>query len=467
MEPFIGKDFLLYTSTAKALYHEHAEGLPIVDYHTHLDPQKIAEDYQFKSITELWLYHSPYRWRAMRTNGISEKYITGAATDWEKFQKWAQTMPYLFRNPLYHWAQLELKRVFGIDKLLSPDTAKEIFDTCGEMLKLPEFSACGMLKHFGVELVCTANDMTDSLVYHKQIRKSKQPCKVMPTWKPDRLFELDDPAKFDHYIEELSEVSDIIIRTYAELIEALRRRHAYFHSQGCRVSDVSIDSFYVDDYAAPDVDEIFQKIIFGKKLTANEIVTLKASLLMELCELDYKAGWTQQYHIGGLVDVNTTMFKLLGRHTGFDACNDSGMAVTMGRFFNRIFERGLLCRTIVYNLNPKDFEMFAVMMGCFQDGSIPEKIQLGPAWWYLNDERGIRLHLDVLSHQSLLSRFIGMVTDSHSFISFPRHEYFRRILCNVIGEDIENGKIPASEINRIGRMVEDICYNNAKRYFNV
>lgn len=467
MDNYINDDFLLETETSKVLYHNYAEGMPIFDFHGHLSSQAIVEDAHFRSITELWLDRGEYQWRAMRANGILEKYVTGEASDWEKFSKWAETVPSLFRSTLYQWLHLELKRVFGVSKVLNPDTAKEIYDQCNEIIADKHFSARNILKKFKVDVVCTANDMTDTLVWHKQSRKEKgTDLRMLPTWKPDRLFEMDNPKKFNHYIEELSASSDIVIRTYGSLLEALRSRHAYFHSQGCRMSDVSIDGFYVADYTSLDVDEAFMKIISGKMLDADEQNSLKAALLIDLCEMDYKAGWVQQYHIGVQPDLNSTMFKLLGRHRGFDGMNDRPVGVAMGKFFNRVYERGLMCRTVVYNLNPKDFDMFAVVLGCFQDGSFPGKLQLGSAWWYLNNERGIRMQLDALSHNGLLSRFIGTATDSHCFLSYVRHEYFRRVLCKIIGRDVERGELPACELERIGQMISSISYTNAKKYFN-
>lgn len=466
-EVYIGEDFLLESEWAKHLYHDHAAKMPILDYHSHLDPNKIVNDYHYSSITELWLKPGEYKWRAMRADGIPEKYVTGAVSDWERFYRWSQTVSHLFRNPLYYWVHLELKRVFGIDKTLNPDSAREIFDECNEKLQSPEYSMQSLIRRFNVKAICTANDMTDSLAYHIQWKKDVHDFKLYPTWKPDRLFDMDDPVRFNRYIEQLSDASDVVIRTYGNLRMALKNRHSYFHSVGCRMSDVSIDCFYVEEYTSLDIDEIFMKIISGKKLQLHEQNKLKASILMDLCELDYKTGWIQQYHIGVQKDINTTMFKLLGHHSGFDGMNDRNVGVTMGKFFNRVFERGLLCRTIVYNLNSKDFEMFAVILGCFQDGSYPCKLQLGSAWWYLNNDQGIRRQLDALSSHSLLSHFVGMATDSHCVLSYSRHEYFRRFLCNMLGEDLTKGRLPKSEIARLGSMVEDICYNNARTFLNL
>ena len=359
-----------------------------------------------------------------------------------------------------------MSRVFGIKEILSPATARSIYERCNDMLKDDAFTARALVKRFNVKMIGTANDMCDALLYHKKMRLRGDELKMIPTWKPDRLFEQDSPQKYCNYIEEFSAATDIVIRTYGNLLEALRKCHAFFHSQGCRMSDLSIDRFYVADYTLPDVDEVFQKILAGKSLSDQEQTKLKAAILMELCELDYKSGWTQQFHIGVQTDLNSTMFRLLGRHRGFDGMNDLNMADSMGKFFNRVFERGLLCRTIVFNLNPKDTEMFAVILGCFQDGSFAGKMQLGPAWWYLNNEMGIRRQIDALSTHGLLSRFVGMVTDSHCFLSYCRHEYFRRILCDVLGQDIESGRLPSTEMERIGAMVEDICFNNAVKYFN-
>ena len=459
------RDFLLDTAAARQLYHECAEGMPIMDFHSHLDPEKICDDYRFRSITELWLDSGEYKWRAMRANGVSERYISGDATDWEKFSKWAETVPYLMRNPLYHWTHLELSRVFGIEETLNPQTAESIFQRCNEMLQDADFTARSLIRRFKVTMIGTANDMCDPLVFHRKMRLRGDDLEMVPTWKPDRLFEQESPSKFCRYIEEFANAADMTIRTYADLLEALRKRHAFFHSQGCRMSDLSIDRFYVADYNLPEVDEAFQKILEGRNLTEQEQERLKASLLMDLCELDYKSGWTQQYHIGVQTDLNNTMFRLLGRHRGFDGMNDLNMAQSTGRFFNRVFERGLLCRTIVFNLNPKDTEMLAVILGCFQDGSMAGKLQLGAAWWYLNNEWGIRRQLDALSAHGLLARFVGMATDSHCFLSYCRHEYFRRILCQMLGQDVERGSIPASEHERLMQMVKDICYCNAEKYF--
>ncbi len=466
-ETYISDDFLLETPIASELYHKYAEKMPIMDYHSHLNPQKIVEDYQFRSITELWLQPGEYKWRAMRANGVLEKYITGASSDWDKFRKWAMTMPYLFRNPLYHWTHLELKRVFGIEKVLNQETAREIYDECNAKLQLPEYSMQNLIRRFKVKTVCTANDMTDDLTNHSKWHAERRDFKMFPTWKPDRIFEVEDVEKYNRYIDELSDASGVVIRNYGSLMEALTNRHSYFHSHGCRMSDISIDAFYVEDYTAPEIDEIVVKIIQGKPLSVVEQNKLKAALLISMCELDYKAGWVQQYHVGVQADLNTTMFKLLGRHSGFDGMNDKNLGVAMGKYFNRVYARGLLCRTIVFNLNAKDFEMVAVILGCFQDGSYPGKLQLGSAWWYLNNDQGMQRQLDALSSLGLLSRFVGMATDSHCVLSYCRHEYFRRFLCNMIGNDLTKGRLPMSEFERIGHMVEDICYNNANHFFNL
>ena len=466
-EMYIDDEFLLESPFASRLYHNHAEKMPIMDYHAHLSPQKIVTDYQFKSLTELWLQPGEYKWRAMRANGIAEKFVTGSVSDWDRFQKWAETVPRLFRNPLYHWTHLELKRVFGIDKVLNPETAREIYDECNAKLQLPEYSMRNLIKRFNVKAICTANDMTDELTYHREWNAEKRDFEMFPTWKPDRIFELENVEKFNRYIDQLSDASDIVIRTYGSLLEALWKRHSYFHSQGCRLSDISIDTFYVEDYTSLEVNEIFLKIVNGKPLLPVEQNKLKASLLMDLCEMDYKVGWVQQYHIGVQTDINTTMYKQLGRHSGFDGMNDKNVGVAMSKFFDRVYSRGLLSHTIVYNLNAKDFEMFAVILGCFQDGTYPGKLQLGPAWWYLNNDQGMQRQLDALSSHGLLSRFVGMATDSHCVLSYCRHEYFRRFLCNLIADELNRGRLPESEMERIGQMIEDICYNNARNFFNL
>lgn len=466
MKNFMDADFLLQTETAKMLYHEHAEKLPIIDYHCHLNPQMIAEDYKFRSITELWLGGDHYKWRAMRANGVSEHFITGAATDWEKFQKWAETVPYTLRNPLYHWTHLELRTAFGINKLLNPETAREIYDECNEKLQLPEFSARGLMRRYGVEVVCTTDDPVDSLEYHKRIRESGFEIKVLPTWRPDKAMAVENSVQFCEYVNRLSEVTGKSIETFNEFLEALQKRHDFFASMGCKLSDHGIEEFYDQRVSDPkEIDVIFEKLRLGNDLNTEEIRQFKTFMLFYFAVLDDQKGWTQQFHYGPIRNTNTRLFKTWGPDAGCDSIGEVNTAKEMARFFDRLDHYGQLAKTIVYNLNPAANAMVATMIGNFQDGSMPGKIQWGSGWWFLDQKGGIEAQLNTLSEQGLLSRFVGMLTDSRSFLSYPRHEYFRRILCNLIGRDVENGELPVEEMPRICQMVEDICYYNAKRYF--
>ncbi|MBR3565512.1 MAG: glucuronate isomerase [Paludibacteraceae bacterium] len=467
MKPFLDKDFLLQTDAAKTLYHEHAAKMPIIDYHCHLIPQMVAEDHRFSSITELWLGGDHYKWRAMRTNGVDERYCTGKdTTDWEKFQKWAETVPYTMRNPLYHWTHLELKTAFGIEKLLSPKTAREIFDECNEKLKSPEYSARGLMRRYHVECVCTTDDPVDDLRYHKQTAESGFEIRMLPAWRPDKAMAVEVPANFRAYIDKLSEVSGVKISHFQDMIDALQKRHDFFAQMGSRLADHGIEEFYAEDYTDAEINAIFDKVYGGKVLTQEEIRKFKSAMLVIFAEMDYEAGWAQQFHYGAIRDNNSKMFKLLGPDTGFDSIGEFNTAKAMSKFLDRLNAEGKLTRTILYNLNPSANEVIATMLGNFQDGSYPGKIQFGSGWWFLDQKDGMEKQMNALSLLGLLSRFVGMLTDSRSFLSYPRHEYFRRTLCNLLGNDIENGLLPASEMDFIGQMVENISYYNAKNYFN-
>ena len=468
MKEFLDANFLLESSVAQDLYHTNAEKMPIIDYHCHLIPKMIADDYRFKSITEIWLGGDHYKWRAMRTNGVDEKYITGESSDWEKFQKWAETVPYTFRNPLYHWTHLELKTAFGIDKLLNPETAREIFDACNDkLLNDPEMSARGLMRHYNVKVVCTTDDPVDSLEYHKQLRDSGFEIKVLPTWRPDKAMAVEDPKEFRDYVEKLAQVSGVTINKFADLIDALQKRHDFFEEMGCRLSDHGIEEFYATDYTDSEIEAIFDKVYAGKKLDGEEIRKFKSAMLVIFGEMDYESGWTQQFHYGAIRNNNTRMFKQLGPDTGFDSIGDFTVGKKMTKFFDMLDGQDKLTKTIIYNLNPRDNELIATMLGNFQDGRYgPGKIQFGSGWWFLDQKDGMEKQMNALSVLGLLSRFVGMLTDSRSFLSYPRHEYFRRTLCNLLGNDIENGLLPASEIDFIGKeIVEGICYKNAKNYF--
>lgn len=467
MKKFMDENFVLENKTAQDLYHKHAASLPIIDYHCHLDPKLIAEDYQFDNLGEIWLGGDHYKWRALRANGIEEKYITGTETSfWEKFEKWAETLPYTMRNPLYHWAHLELKSAFGVTKLLKPETAREIYDECTEKLRTKEFSARGLMRHYKVEVVCTTDDPADSLEYHKKIKESGFEIKVLPTWRPDKAMAVEKPADFKAYVEKLSEVSGIGISKFSELLIALRKRHDYFGEIGCRLSDHGFEHFYADDYTDAEIETIFGKVYGGKELNEEERSKFKSAMLYEGAIMDWEKGWTQQYHFGVIRNNSTRLFKKLGPDVGCDSIADFEQAITMARFLDRLDREDKLTKTILYNLNPRDNDLIATMIANFQDGSVAGKIQFGSGWWFLDQKYGMEAQMNSLSSQGLLSRFVGMLTDSRSFLSYPRHEYFRRILCNLIGKDVEDGLLPESEIDFLSSMVENVSYYNAKNFFN-
>ena len=457
---------MLTNDSAKELYHESAEHLPIIDYHCHLDPKMIADNYQFKNLFEVWLGGDHYKWRAMRGNGIPEEYITGNKDDYSKFEKWAETVPYAMRNPLYHWTHLELSRIFGIDTLLKPQTAREIYDSCNAMLKTDAFRANAIMEKCNVEVVCTTDDPADTLEYHQYLLDNPIKTKVYPAWRPDKVMAVENPVAYRTYIEKLAASADMSISSYTDLLAALRKRHDFFESMGCRLSDHGMDNFYADDYTESEVHSIFSKVMDGKQLDKEEIGKIRSALLYELAVMDWEKGWAQQYHISVIRNNSTRMFKQLGPDTGFDAILEVNCSEVGHKFLDRLDREGKLTKTILYSLNPKDNEVLATMAYTFNDGSVPGKMQLGAGWWFLDQEDGMRKQMNALSSMGLLSRFIGMLTDSRSFLSYPRHEYFRRILCNLIGEDIEAGKLPRSEMDFLKQMVADISYYNAKRYFN-
>ena len=467
MKSFINDDFLLQNEIARELYHENAEKLPIIDYHCHLSPKMIAENYQFADLTEIWLGGDHYKWRAMRANGVPEEYITGNKPSFEKFMKWAQTMPYTLRNPLYHWTHLELKRVFGIDKLLNPDTARDIYDQCTEMLQTEEFRVKNIMEKMKVEVVCTTDDPADSLQYHQEIAKSKFTCKVLPTWRPDKAMSVENPQTFNAYLQQLEEQANKQINTYKDLLETLQMRHDFFASVGCRISDHGLDAFYAEEFTEAKMTAIFDKIRSGKNLSEEEIAVFKSGMLYHFAAMDNEKGWTQQYHVGAIRNNNTKMFKQLGPDTGYDAIADTALSVAMNKFFDRLNTDGILTKTIIYNLNPRDNELIVTNAYNFNDGTVPGKMQFGSGWWFLDQKIGMENQLKALSVLGLLSRFGGMLTDSRSFISYPRHEYFRRILCNLLGKDIEQGELPEQELPFIRKMVENISYYNAKNYFGL
>ena len=465
MKDFMDKDFLLHTETSRKLYHGHAAKMPIFDYHCHLSPKEIAEDKKFENMTQIWLYGDHYKWRAMRTNGVDEQYCTGNASDWEKFEKWAETVPYTLRNPLYHWTHLELRRFFGVYDLLGPKTARKVYDACNEKLNSPEYSCRNIIKKANVKTICTTDDPIDTLEYHKKIKEDDFGVDVLPAWRPDKAMAVECVESYNEYVDKLGEVAGINISTFADLIEALKIRHQFFHDNGCRLSDHGMDTAFADDYTEFEISAIFQKIRGKSKLTGEEIQKFKSAMMYEFGIMDHSKKWTQQFHIGPLRNNNTRLFKQAGPDIGFDSIGDKSVAEPLARFLDRLDIENRLCKTILYNLNPRDNELYATMIGNFQDGSIPGKIQYGAGWWFLDQKDGMTKQMNTLSNLGLLSRFVGMLTDSRSFLSYTRHEYFRRTLCALLGDDVENGEIPA-DMELLGNMVENICYNNAKNFFN-
>ena len=469
MKKFNDKDFLLETKTAQDLYHNHASKMPIIDYHCHLIPKMVAENKRFDSIAQIWLMGDHYKWRAMRSNGINERFCTGSdTTDWEKFEKWAETVPYTFRNPLYHWTHLELKTAFGIEETLNPLNARAIYDKCNDLIANdPKFTPRGLMEHYNVELVCTTDDPIDSLEYHDVVAADPT-CKtrMIPAWRPDAAMNIE-AATFVDYVKKLEAVSDTSITTFSDMVAALQKRHDFFASKGCKLSDHGIEEFYDEPYTAQEIDAILGKALAGTTPTVGEQCKYKHAFLKEMAVMDYEAGWTQQFHYGAIRNNNTLMFNKLGADTGFDSIGEFTTAKAMSHFLDELNVEGKLTKTILYNLNPCANEVIATMLGNFQDGSCPGKIQWGSGWWFLDQKDGMEKQMNALSVLGLLSRFVGMLTDSRSFLSYPRHEYFRRTLCNLVGNDIENGLIPFEgyEEQRVRQMIEDICYNNAKNYF--
>lgn len=461
---FITEDFLLQNKTAHRLYHDIAADLPIYDYHNHLPADQIAGDVNFETITRAWLAEDHYKWRAMRTNGIDEKYVTGNAGDFERFQKWAQTVPCCLCNPLYHWTHLELKRYFGIDKLLGPESAEEICNKCNQMLRAGEFSVRSLLRRAKVKLSCGIEQPLSDLAAYKKIIQDGFEIKVYTAFLADPTFIFNSTSQLNHWIEQLAQATDIDIKDFPSYIEAIRRRHDYFHDNGCRISDRGIPLVYAEQYSEKEIEKIFQKIRTEKQLDAQETVKFKSAMMYEVALMDAEAGWVQQFHLGVIRNNRTALMQSVGKDAGCDSMADIPVAVSMAKFFDRLDKNGRLPKTIIYNLNPAINEVVITKLGDFQDGSTPAKMQYGAAWWFMDNKDGIERHLTALSNIGLLSRFIGMLTDSRSFLSFSRHEYFRRILCSFLGAQIEQGLLP-DDMDLLGRMLEDICFNNAKNYF--
>lgn len=465
MKPFLDKDFLLETETAKKLYHEAAVDMPIIDYHCHLSPQQIAEDYQFSDITEAWLGGDHYKWRAMRANGIDESYMTGNKPAKEKFLQWARTVPYTMRNPLYHWTHLELQRYFGITDLLSEKTADAIYEKTSALLKTPEYSVKNLLRKMGVKTVCTTDDPTDDLKWHQKLKDDGFEIPVLPAFRPDKAMAPEDPAAFNQFVDILEKVTDSKINTYADYLKCLKSRHDFFASMGCSVSDHGLEEIYAEDFTTDEIEIVFKQLRSGQAITLEQNRKFKSAMLLQFAQWDNEKGWIQQFHLGALRNNNTRLLQQMGADVGCDSIGDFKQAVALSKFLRTLDDADQLTKTIIYNLNPADNEIFATMAGNFNDGKTVGKIQFGAAWWFLDQKNGMISQINALSNMGLLSRFVGMLTDSRSFLSYPRHEYFRRILCNLFGTEVENGELPAEQLDWISQIVKDICFNNAANYF--
>jgi glucuronate isomerase len=465
MKQFLDENFLLTNSAAQRLFHEYAKDMPIIDYHNHLPPKEVAEDINFENITRVWLNGDHYKWRAMRANGVEEEYITGDKTDWEKFRAWAATVPYTLRNPLYHWTHLELQRYFDVHDILNADTAKKVYEETSAKLQTKKYSVRSLLEKMNVKLICTTDDPLDNLEYHQQIKKDGWKVKVLPAFRPDKAMNVDDANTFNNYLTGLEKAADISISTYNDYLAALKKRHDYFVANHCSVSDHGLEEIYAEDYTTTEIVGIFAKIRSGGVLSLEENRKFKSAMLVTFAEWDWEKGFVQQYHLGALRNNNSRMMKQLGPDTGWDSVGDFSQARALAKFLDRLDRDNKLAKTIIYNLNPADNELFATMIGNFNDGTDVGKIQWGSSWWFLDQKDGMTKQINALSNMGLLSRFIGMLTDSRSFLSFPRHEYFRRLLCNLFGEEMENGELP-NDMDWIGKVIQDICFNNAKNYFN-
>jgi glucuronate isomerase len=461
---FIHDNFLLENKYAEELYHNYSKNQPIIDYHNHLSPKLIAENNQFKNITDVWINGDHYKWRAMRTLGVNEKFITGDASDKDKFIQWAKTVPYTMRNPLYHWTHLELARYFDIYELLNEKSAEAIYEATSHKLSTPEFSCQNLLKKVNAEVVCTTEDPTDDLAYHKQLANSDFSVKVSTAFRPDKAI-LIVSETYNNYIDSLSKVVDFEINTYSDLCNALSNRITYFNENGCQLSDHGLDQIQFENFTESEINSIFEKRRKNQPISAIEDAKFQTAILLFLCENYHQHGWVQQFHLGALRNNNARMHRILGPDTGWDSIGDFSQARNLSALLNALDSKDKLTKTILYNLNPADNEVMATMIGNFNDGSIKGKVQFGSGWWFLDQKDGMTKQMNALSNMGLISCFIGMLTDSRSFLSFPRHEYFRRVLCNLLGDEIKRGELP-NDMEWIGKMVADISYNNAKNYFN-
>lgn len=467
MKQFLSEDFMLESDTARTLYFDYAKEMPIYDYHCHLPPDQIARDHRFGNITEIWLAGDHYKWRAMRTNGVGERLITGDATSREKFQAWAETVPHTIGNPLYHWTHMELERPFGIGELLSPNTAESIWNRTAELLASDGFTTRGIIEQFNVQLICTTDDPIDNLEYHEAIAADDSfDVKVLPAFRPDKAMNADDPATYNAYVDALAQSADVDISSYATLLEALERRLDYFHDRGARISDHAL-LYPVAEFASPEeVSRIFAAVRSGKPVSRAEADVLRTDVLLHLGRLYARRGWVMQFHIGALRNNSSRMYAELGPDTGFDSIADYPVAMPLSRFFDALDSTGELPKTIVYNLDGTKNDVVTTMVGNFQDGSVPGKMQIGSGWWFMDQKYGMLDQMTSLATKGLLSRFVGMLTDSRSFLSYPRHDYFRRILCSLIGGWVESGEAP-SDLGVLGPMVRNISYTNAVEYFGI
>ena len=464
MKSFMDQDFLLKTKTAQILYHEYAKGMPLIDYHCHLSPQQIADDINFNNLTQAWLYGDHYKWRAMRANGVHEDYCTGQKSDTEKFKYWAATVPFTMRNPLYHWTHLELQRYFGIKDILNSASANSIYEQATEQLVVTDYSTKNLIRKMNVKVICTTDDPIDSLEHHKKIVASGFEVKVIPAFRPDKAMEVSNSEDFIAYVKKLEAVTNLSISSFEDFLFALQNRHDFFATMGCSVSDHGLEEIYAEDFTGNEVEAIFNKIYGGKFLNEMEQRKFKSCMLLHFAEWDWEKGWIQQYHLGALRNNNSRMMRSLGADTGWDSIGDFSQAKALAKFLNKLDVEDKLAKTILYNLNPADNELMATMIGNFNDGSVAGKVQFGSAWWFLDQKDGIERQLNALSNMGLVSRFVGMLTDSRSFLSYPRHEYFRRIVCNMFGDEIENGELP-HDLPWVGKIIQDISHNNAASYF--
>ena len=463
---FIHEDFLLQTKTARRLYHNFAATEPIFDYHCHLSPKDIAENRQFKNLFEIWLEGDHYKWRAMRSNGVAERYCTGDAPPFEKFKAWAATVPHTLRNPLYHWTHIELARYFDIDELLDESSAARIWNAANKKLATPELTTHGILKKFRVTHVCTTDDPVDDLRWHKQFAASGHTTRMLPAFRPDKALIVHQPEAFNDWLDQLAAASNVDIGSFADFLHALRQRHDFFHSMGCRLSDHGMNQCYADFCDEKVAAAIFSKVRKDKAASPAEHAQFASFMMVFFGQLDAAKGWTKQLHLGALRNNNTRLLTQLGPDTGFDSIGDFPQASALSAYLNRLDTDNTLPKTIIYNLNPADNYAFATMIGNFQDGTIPGKVQYGSGWWFLDQKEGMEWQMNALSNLGLLSRFVGMVTDSRSFMSYSRHEYFRRVLCNLIGRDVENGDLPNDD-GLLGNMISNICHANAKSYLGL